>query len=58
MSRKHAIGKSYIAQWWHDIFIAASGSVILSDGTKTKVPRYYEKWFKNNIPENGYLMLH
>lgn len=51
MSRKNAIGKNYIAQWFKDLFIYARGSVILSDGTKTKIPRYYEKWLKNNEPE-------
>lgn len=52
MSRKNAIGKTFIQKWWHDIFIAAKGSVILHDGTKSKVPRYYEKWFKTNQTQN------
>lgn len=51
MSRKNAIGKRWIAQNFKDVFIHGSGSVILSDGTKTKCPRYYEKWLKENQPE-------
>lgn len=51
MSRKHAIGKTFIEQWYKDIFIYARGAVILSDGTRTKVPRYYEKWLRQNHPE-------
>lgn len=51
MSRQHAIGKRYVEQWYKDIFVYAKGSVILDDGTKAKVPRYYEKWLKKNHPE-------
>lgn len=51
MSRKHAIGKRFIEKWFEDIFIYGRGSLILSDGTKTKIPRYYEKWFRDNHPE-------
>lgn len=48
MSLKKAIGKSFVEKWWEDIFIRAKGAIILEDGTRTKVPRYYEKWLKNN----------
>lgn len=51
MSRKNAIGKTYFLKWHEDIFINAKGSVILSDGTKTKVPRYYEKLLRDKFPE-------
>jgi hypothetical protein len=51
MSRANAIGKSWIQKWYSDVFISAKGSIILDDGTKTKVPRYYEKWLKTNKPE-------
>nr|QJB20702.1 MAG: replication initiator protein [Microvirus sp.] len=51
MSRKNAIGKRFVEKWFKDIFINAGGSVILDDGTKTKCPRYYEKWLKDNHPE-------
>ena len=51
MSRKNAIGKSFVEKWWKDIFIHARGSIVLNDGKQTKVPRYYEKWLKKNQPE-------
>lgn len=51
MSRTHAIGKSFIEKWYKDIFVYSRGSVVLDDGTKTKVPRYYEKWLKKNQPD-------
>lgn len=51
MSRTHAIGKRFVEKWWHDIFVAARGSIIMSDGSRTKVPRYYEKWLQKNKPE-------
>jgi len=51
MSRKYAIGKRFVELYWRDIFVHASGSIILSDGTKTKVPRYYEKWLQKHHPE-------
>lgn len=51
MSRKNAIGKTFVEKWFKDIFVHARGAIILSDGTRTKVPRYYEKWLKDNQPE-------
>lgn len=51
MSRKNAIGKKWIEKWYQDVFVNASGSIILSDGTKTKIPRYYEKWLRINQPD-------
>ena len=51
MSRKNAIGKKFIEKYFQDIFINARGSVILSDGTRTKCPRYYEKWLQKNHPD-------
>lgn len=50
MSRKHAIGKKYIEKWWSDTFIARRGSILLIDGTRSKIPRYYEKWLQKNHP--------
>lgn len=47
-SSKHAIGKKWLEQFWPDIFL--HGVNILRDGTKTSIPRYYEKWFKQNHP--------
>lgn len=51
MSRKYAIGKRWIEKHWRDVFLNASGSIILSDGSRTKVPRYYEKWLHKNLPD-------
>nr|QJB20850.1 MAG: replication initiator protein [Microvirus sp.] len=52
MSRKHAIGKRYIEKWHRDVFVHARGSIILSDGSKSKIPRYYEKWYKQKHPQD------
>lgn len=51
MSTDHAIGKTFLEKNFRDLFIAARGSVILSDGKKTKIPRYYEKWLKDKHPD-------
>lgn len=47
-SSKHAIGKKWLEQYWPDIFLY--GQNILRDGTKTSIPRYYEKWLKQHHP--------
>lgn len=49
-SSKHAIGKKWLEKYWPDVFL--HGRTILSDGTQTSVPRYYEKWFKQHHPEH------
>lgn len=51
-SNKHAIGKRFLEKYWADIF--NYGHVILEDGTKTSIPRYYEKWLKTNKPDAWY----
>lgn len=48
-SNKHAIGKTWLEKYWPDVF--NYGEVILSDGTSCSIPRYYEKWFKENKPQ-------
>lgn len=48
-SSKHAIGKKYLEKFWPDIF--NSGEIRLSDGSSCSIPRYYERWFKENHPE-------
>lgn len=48
-SSKNAIGKKWLEQNWPDIFL--HGKCILMDGQQAPVPRYYEKWFKENHPE-------
>lgn len=48
-SAKHAIGKKFLEKYWPDIF--NHGECILADGTSASIPRYYEKWLKENHPE-------
>lgn len=49
-SNKHAIGKRWLEKYyWSDCF--AHGEIVLADGTKCSVPRYYEKWLKENKPD-------
>lgn len=48
-SSKHAIGKKYLEQFWPDIF--NYGHIVLPDGATCAIPRYYEKWFKENKPD-------
>lgn len=47
-SNKHAIGKKWLEQFWPDVF--NHGEVVLKDGTSMPIPRYYEKWLKENKP--------
>lgn len=49
-SSKHAIGKSWLEKYWPDVF--NHGRVVLHDGSTTSIPRYYEKWFAKNRPED------
>jgi len=48
-STKHAIGKAWLEKFWPDVF--NHGYVVLPDGARTSVPRYYEKWFKKTHPD-------
>lgn len=48
-SSKHAIGKKWLEQFWPDVF--NYGRIILRDGSESTIPRYYQKWFKENHPE-------
>lgn len=54
-SSKNAIGKKFLETHWKDIF--NHGEVILADGTKSTIPRYYEKWLLKNHPDHwiGYV---
>lgn len=47
-STKNAIGKKFLQKYWTDIF--NYGYVILADGKKCQIPRYYEKWLQKNQP--------
>lgn len=48
-SSRHAIGKRFLERHWKDIF--NYGEVILPNGQKSTIPRYYEKWLLKNHPE-------
>lgn len=49
-SCKNAIGKSFLEKYYKDIF--NYGYVILPNGQKCGVPRYYEKWLSKHHPED------
>lgn len=49
-SSRQAIGKRFLEKYWKDIF--SYGEVLLPDGQKTAIPRYYEKWLLKNHPES------
>jgi len=48
-SSKHAIGKKFLERYWTDVF--SRGTIVLPNGRETTIPRYYEKWFKENHPD-------
>lgn len=47
-SSKQAIGKKFLESFWEDIF--NYGFVLLPDGQKAPVPRYYIKWLQKHQP--------
>lgn len=51
-SSKNAIGKKWIQKYWPDVF--NTGVVRLKDGSTCSIPRYYEKWLKDNFPEQWF----
>lgn len=48
-SSKHAIGKKWIEKYWQDVFLR--GEMIAPSGASVGIPRYYEKWLKENKPD-------
>lgn len=48
MSRKPGIGATYIEKYSNDVY--QSDSVIIN-GKEAKVPKYYDRWFKENFPD-------
>lgn len=48
-SSKNAIGKKWIEKYYDDVF--NYGTIILPNGKKSGIPRYYENWYKKNHPE-------
>lgn len=47
-SSANAIGKTWLEVFWRDVF--NNGFVILPDGVRCGVPRYYERWLKKTHP--------
>lgn len=47
-SNKNAIGKKFLEQYWPDMF--NHGYVLLPDGSRTSIPRYYTKWLQKHQP--------
>lgn len=48
-SSKNAIGKKWLEKYYEDIF--NNGYIILPNGQKASIPRYYEQWYKKKCPE-------
>lgn len=44
-----AIGKKFLEKYYSDIF--DHGYIVLPNGEKTSIPRYYEKWFQKHHPK-------
>lgn len=48
-SSKHAIGKRWIERYWKHTF--RNGFVVLPNGARSKIPRYYVDWLKKHNPD-------
>lgn len=48
-SQRNAIGKKFLQRYYEDIF--NHGYVVLDNGSRVGIPRYYEKWLKKEHPE-------
>lgn len=48
-SSRNAIGKKWLESYHQDVF--NYGHIILPDGQRCGIPRYYEKWYKDKHPE-------
>ena len=48
-SSRHAIGKSWIEKNWQETF--RDGYIVLPNGEKTAIPRFYNDWFRKNHPD-------
>ena len=48
-SAKQGIGRAWIEKYYNDVF--NHGYVVLPNGTKCAVPRYYQKWLQKYHPE-------
>lgn len=47
-SSKQAIGKKWLEKYYPDVF--NHGHIVLPDGQKSAIPRYYEKWLQKYEP--------
>lgn len=47
-SSRNAIGRRWIEKWWKQTF--DHGYIILPNGSKAGIPRYYTDWLKKNFP--------
>lgn len=47
-SSKHAIGKKWLEKFWPDVF--THGKLEIKGKPDSAIPRYYEKWLKQNHP--------
>lgn len=51
-SSKHAIGKKWLERFWPDVFNHGQVTLKKKDEIiKCSIPRYYEKWLKQNQPQ-------
>lgn len=48
-SSKNAIGKAFLEKYWPDVF--NYGQCVIDGGITCPIPRYYEKWFQKNHPQ-------
>lgn len=47
MSRREAIGKKWLENFWSDVYPEDS---VIHEARRLKVPRYYDKWLEKNNP--------
>lgn len=48
-SKRHALGKAWIQKNYRHTL--ENGFVVMPDGTRGKIPRYYIDWAKKNVPD-------
>lgn len=48
-SSRRAIGKAWISENWKHTF--ENGFIVLPNGSRSKIPRYYVDWLKKNKPD-------
>jgi len=48
MSRKEAIGKKWLEQYWTDVY---PEDTVIHEAKRLKAPKYYDKWLEKNNPK-------